>query len=71
MGFKKTMTDILNSLPVIKNKIYKSAGVYASETDNTGTGRTNKTDGFTMSTDPLGGDDTMTLTDRKIVINRK
>ncbi len=71
MGFKKTMTDILNLLPIVKNKTYKGAGVYASETDNTKTGGTNQSDGFNASTDPFAGDDTGTLTESKVIINRK
>lgn len=52
MGFKKTMADILNLLPIIKNKKLGSAGAYLSETDNTLTGRTNQSEGFNASTDP-------------------
>jgi len=71
MGIKKTISDILSTLPIIKNKKWKSAGVYSHETDTTYTGGTNKSEGFNASTDPFAGDDTGTLTEGKSVINKK
>ena len=53
MSFKKTMTDILNTLPIIKNRKIKSPGVYTSETDTTFVYETNTSDIFNKSTDPL------------------
>jgi hypothetical protein len=71
MGIKKTLTEILSVLPIVKNKTYKSAGVYSSETDNTKTGGTNSSDGFNMSTDPFAGNDLGTLTEGIVVNNIK
>jgi len=64
---KPTISDIIKTLPQTKNKKYKSAGVYMIETDTSGTGRTNQSDGFNQSTDPLGYNDTNKLIDRIII----
>jgi hypothetical protein len=62
MGFTKTMSEILNLLPIVKNRKYKSAGVYMSETDTTFTGRTNKSE--TSDTDSTN--DSTLIIDGKI-----
>jgi hypothetical protein len=71
MNFKKTITDILNLLPIVKNKKRNSAGVYFSETDTTFTGRTNKSDTFEPSTDPFSNSDEQITGEGKIIINKK
>lgn len=68
MGSKKTITEILNLLPIVKNNKYSSPGVYTIETDTTFTGNTNKSD---KSTDPYGGIDTGELIEGKIINNIK
>jgi hypothetical protein len=71
MKFKKTITDILNTLPIIKNKKFKSPGVYTNETDTTYSGGLNKSDTFEPSTNPFTGENDRIITEGKIVINKK
>lgn len=67
---KKTITDILKLLPTIVNRTWKSAGVYAYETDNTKTGRTNKTDTFEPSTDPFALNEEKISVEGKTIIKK-
>jgi hypothetical protein len=66
---KKTISDILKTLPGIINRTNKSAGAYLSETDTTYTGGSNTSGGFDMSTDPLANNDMGSFSDR-IIINK-
>lgn len=71
MEFKKTMTEILNLIPLIKNKVIKSPGVYMSETDTTFTGSKNRSDTFNNSTDPFLSGEEQIYVEGKVVINKK
>ena len=71
MGIKKTITDILNLLPIVKNRVIKSPGVYNTETDTTYTGGQNRSDTFNDSTDPFMGSDSKIYVEGKVVKNIK
>lgn len=65
------MTEILNLIPLIKNKVIKSPGVYMSETDTTFTGSKNRSDTFNNSTDPFLSGEEQIYVEGKVVINKK
>ena len=67
----KTLTDILNTLPIIKNLKYKSPGNFISEVDTTYTGGINKSDDSLLTNNQFTGNDPGIWIEGKVVNNIK